>query len=486
MTKLKSFLFQNKSTGQTIAKNTFWLTANQVFGRLIKAGLIIYAARVLGTTGYGVFSYALSLALLFSIIADMGVGALLTRNLSVDGKMQKSLIATSLVIKLAMMLISVLAILFVAPLFTKITDAVSLLPIIAVLVIFDATREFFISINRATQRMELEVVIYILTNIFIVVGGIVALTFFGTSHALFIAYTVGSGLGLLTAILMFGKHLSKIWGAFEKSLISKIIRESWPYALLGLMGIIMVNTDIVMLGFFRETSEVGLYSAAQRPIAVLYSIPALIAGAYLPAITKLVNRDDALLRRLLEKTIAVTLLAGIPIALGGITVGDDLIKLVFGAQYAGAAFAFRALLSTLLIVFPSMIISSTVFAYNKQRSFIGLLLLGIIGNVVFNLLLIPRYGINGSAFATIGAELLANTFIWLKMKKINHFTVLPHLKKIVPAALVMVSLTMAMQAVNVNLLVNVALSAIIYFTLLLIFKEPLIGTAKRLVSGQQK
>ena len=482
MTKLKSFLFQNKSTGQTIAKNTFWLSTNQIFGRLIKAGLMIYAARVLGTAGYGVFSYALSIAVLFSIIADMGVGALLTRNLSVNEKMQKSLIATSLVIKLSLILMSVLAIIFVAPLFTRITDAIALLPIIAILVIFDAIREFVMSINRATQRMELEAGIHILTNIFIVIGGIAALFLFKTSQALFVAYTIGSGLGLLVALIVLGKHLSKIWRAFDKSLVRKIIQESWPFALLGLLGVVMVNTDIVMLGFFREASEVGLYSAAQRPISILYSIPGIMAGAYLPAITKLVNKDDKRIRGLLEKTITATLLIGFPLMLGGITVGPALIGLIFGASYSGAVLSFQVLLSTILIVFPSMIISTTVFAYNRQRSFIGLLLLGTIGNIVFNYFLIPKYGINGSAFATVGAELIANIFIWSKMKKINHFTILPHLKKIIPAALIMMALTVFMQSVGVGLLLNIALSGIVYFVLLRAFKEPLLKTAKELIS----
>ena len=244
----------------------------------------------------------------------------------------------------------------------------------------------------------------------------------------------------------------------------------------------MINTDIVMLGFFKEASEVGLYSAAQRPISVLYSIPGIMAGAYLPAITKLVNKDDKRIRGLLEKTITATLLIGFPLMLGGITVGPALIGLLFGASYSGAVLSFQVLLSTILIVFPSMIISTTVFAYNRQRSFIGLLLLGTIGNIVFNYFLIPKYGINGSAFATVGAELIANIFIWSKMKKINHFTILPHLKKIIPAAVIMTSLTVFMQFVGVTLLLNIALSGMVYFVLLRMFKEPLLKTAKELIS----
>ena len=51
---IKESLFSNRSLRQTVAKNTFWLTAGNVTGRIIKAGLIIYVARVLGAAGYGV------------------------------------------------------------------------------------------------------------------------------------------------------------------------------------------------------------------------------------------------------------------------------------------------------------------------------------------------------------------------------------------------------------------------------------------------
>jgi len=474
MTGIKSFLLQNKSAGQTIAKNTIWLTASRLFGHLIKAGLLIYAARVLGTTSYGVFSYALSIAVLFSIIADFGVGGLVTRNLSSTEGEQKPLLMTSLVIKLCLISASMLLVLFVAPVLTKIPEAAGLLPIIAVLIMLDGAREFLLSINRAKERMEIEAMILMLTNTFIVLIGLVTLMFLRTSGTLLLAYTIGSGLGFLVALLLLGKYLAGIWHHFNKGLVKMIVRESWPFALFGLLGVVMINTDIVMLGFFRDASRVGLYSAAQKPIQVIYMIPAVIAMSFLPAVTKLANRDNARFKKFLEQTVTATLLIGTPIVLGGIILGRGLIDLVFGAEYLDATLAFQLLLVTVFIVFPSIVIANAVFAYNQQKSFVGFLLLGAVGNIVFNLILMPKYGISGSAVATIGAELIANAFIWTRMKKINHFVILPHLKRILPAAAAMAGMTVLMQYLGVNLLLNIMLSAAAYFLLLKLFKEPLL------------
>lgn len=481
--RIASFLLQNKSSGQTIAKNTFWLSASNILGRIIKAGLMIYAARLLGTNGYGVFSYALSLAVLFSIFSDVGIGALLTRRISSTGKVEARYVATSLVVKLVLILLSALVIIFVAPLFTKIPGVLVLLPIIAVLIALDGIRDFVLAINRGKQRMEIEAVIQVLTNAAIVGAGILALIFFGTSKSLMVAYVIGSGVGLAISLVMLGKYLSGIWKSFDKKLVKKIISEAWPFALLGLLGVIMINTDIIMLGFLKGASEVGLYSAAQKPIQVMYVIPAILASAFFPAITKLVNKNDKKLRKILEQVIAIALLLGFPIALGGMILGRKLMNLMFGSEYLDATLSFQILLITIIIVFPTMLIANTVFAYNKQKNFIGLIFLGAIGNVLLNILLIPKYGITGSAIATIGAEFTASTFIWIKMKKINYFVVLPYLKKIIPAALVMTVFTIVMQQIGIHLALIIILSALIYFGLLKILNEPLLKTFRSIITS---
>jgi len=478
---IKSFLFKNTSTKQTIAKNTMWLSLSHIVGRVIKAGLMIYAARLLGAAGYGVFSYVLSLSVFFSITADIGMGAFVTRQISSAQKIEKDYLATALVIKIFLIGLSMLGIIFVAPAFTKIPGAGALLPAIALLIALDGIRDFVLAVNRAKEKMEIEATIHILTNIAIVVVGLFSLSIFGTSRALMVAYTIGSGIGLAVALAMLGKYFRGIWKSFQMNLVRPIIQNAWPFALLGLLGVVMINTDIIMLGLLRDASEVGLYSAAQKPIQVLYVIPAILASAFLPAITKLVNKEDKKLREIMEQAMTATLLIGLPIILGGIILGEKLMNFMFGSEYAAATLSFQILLITIAIVFPSVIIANAVFAYDKQKSFIGLLALGALGNIIFNLLLIPKYGITGSAVATIGAELSANTFIWLKMKRINNFKILRHTKRIIPATILMVVGTILMKAYGVNVAINIIASSIIYFWLLKILKEPMLKKIRGLI-----
>ena len=55
--RIQDWLLNNKTVGQTVAKNTFWLFSGQLISRLLRAAIVIYAARVLGASSWGAFSY---------------------------------------------------------------------------------------------------------------------------------------------------------------------------------------------------------------------------------------------------------------------------------------------------------------------------------------------------------------------------------------------------------------------------------------------
>ena len=60
--RIKNIFLIDTTLKAKILKNFLWLLVGNSGSRLLKAIIIIYAARKLGVEGYGVFSYALGLA----------------------------------------------------------------------------------------------------------------------------------------------------------------------------------------------------------------------------------------------------------------------------------------------------------------------------------------------------------------------------------------------------------------------------------------
>jgi len=77
---LENLLFTNISPKQTFLKNSFWLLLAQIISRLFKLILVLVSARLLGPTGFGTFSYILSIVTFFFMFADWGVNTLLVRD----------------------------------------------------------------------------------------------------------------------------------------------------------------------------------------------------------------------------------------------------------------------------------------------------------------------------------------------------------------------------------------------------------------------
>lgn len=469
--RIKTFLFENRHTKQTVAKNTFWLTMGTIGGRVVKAIIIIYAARVLGAEKYGVFSYALGLAALFSIFADAGTTGVLTREISKKPELLEKYLSTSLVIKLFLVAFSFFLIVVIAPIFSTVRGAVSLLPLAALLTVFDSLRDFSFSITRSWEKMELEAGIGIATGAAITVFGFGALFLHPGPYTLMIGYVLGSGTGLLCAILLLRKYLIESWGKFDKNLAKMILKESMPFALMGLLGALTINTDTIMIGWLRSTSDVGLASAVQRPISLLYLLPGLLASSTFPLFAKLARENNERVRSITERTVSFLMLLAIPIFIGGAILAPQIVGFLFGKEYIPASATFAVLLATVLWAFPAAIITNLIFAYGEQKNLVWIMLIGGIANVIFDYLLIRPFGILGSAFATLISQTLAYGFAWIKMKQINNFYTIRYLGKGFLASLCMGFIAWILALYKINVLVIIAVSALVYAFFLYWFRE---------------
>lgn len=488
--ELRAFLFENSSIKQRIAKNTFWLGAGTIASRLIKAILIIYAARVLGAAGYGALSYALSLSALFSIFSDIGVGGLITREASRRPDALRAYFSTGLVIKLVLAFICALIITIVTPQVSKIPAAAALLPLAALLVVFDGLRDFSFSITRAWEKMELEAFVNIFTNVMITVLGLALLFGYPDPRTLLAGYTLGSGIGTALSIWILRPYFHKFWTWFDISLVKYIFLEAWPFALSGLLGAIMINTDTLMIGLLKDARDVGLYSAALRPVQLLYFTTTVLGISAFPSLSKYSQSDKPMFRRIVEGLITSAFMIAIPLFVGGLIVGKGIILLLYGSEYVGATAVFSVLLFTSLTTLPGNILSNAVFAAGKQKVFLISLGLGALGNVAFNYLLIPRYGIVGSGFATIIAQILSTGVLWVTLKRASGFTTVRHLTKIIPASIGMGILVWGLSHFGTHVLISIGVGGIAYFAILFLMKEPVLARllpplAKRLASMKE-
>jgi O-antigen/teichoic acid export membrane protein len=480
---LKNFLLYNSTTRQTIAKNTFWLAFSQFGGRLLRSIIIIYAARILGAEGWGAFSYAITLVAFLTLFVDIGINVILTKEI-VRGEhsilKKESIISTSFFIKIFLLLIGVCIVVFVAPYFSKLDAAKALFPIVACILVFDTMREFGFSITRALEHMQVEAGLYTLTNISIVVLGFLFLSLAPSVTSFTLAYAIGTAIGMAATFFVLRNDLKNVFSHFRWDYIRPIFSSAWPFAASAALGMFMLNTDILMLGWFRGAEEVGFYSAGNRIVQLLYTIPSILTISVLPTFTRLAFSHREKMRYALENTITTLFLFSIPMGIGGVILGDKIIDLVFGSTYLPATLSFRILMLTLMIDFSALVLSNAVFAFNQQKKLTINTAIGASINVFGDIIFVPLFGMTGSALVTLVAQTASMAYLWHTIYTLLPFSITKKISNILFATIGMSASLLVFLALNIPVIIIIISSVIIYFVLLYARKEPLLREIKHI------
>ncbi len=480
MQKVKQFLFQNKTTKQTFAKNTFWLFFGDIMGRLLKLIVVVFATRVLGVEGWGVFAYALAFVSLFYALADIGINTFITREMSRGGIDKYHYLSASLVLKLFLLGFSFLISLICIPYIGNIALSIKIIIALGLLNFSDSIREFALSVNRALEKMEREAFIKIIMNVITTSLGIMLLVFYTDPLSLAIAYAVGSIIATGITFWLVWPEFRKITWKFTGKSLRTIFDFAWPFIAITLFSTAIASIDSIMLGQMKSAADVGLYAAAQRLVQFLAIIPIFIAASVFPIMAKAYG-DEESSTRIFEKIMTTTLALGIPIAIGGFIFSSPIITLIFGSDYSAGGMVLGILMLSILAVFPNIILDNSIFTRNLQRKFIGATAVGLLGNIIINLYLIPRYGALGAAVSTVVTQLLIMSFNWHYLKRFFHFSIINRLWIIMIANAIMLGVIVIGNILNIYFVVTILISMCIYIGALYLLKEPLIQEIQSII-----
>lgn len=483
MEELKNFFLKNTSAKQTVTKNVFWLFSSEIISRFLKIILVIYAARILGAGGWGIFSYAISIGALLMTFSDLGIGNLITREASQKKEGYKPFISAAFFIKGIVLSVSVLLVIFLSPLISHVPEAVMLFPAVAILLFFDSLRNLGFSINRAFEKMEREVIVMIITNVIILALGVFMLAVKPVPKSLAVAYALGSAAGFVAIFIIIKKEVAGLWSPIDWELIKTVFRTTLPLIFITLIGSIMSNVDIYMLGIWKTPGDIGLYAAAQRAQQFILIFPSMIATATFPLFSRLANTDREKSREVLEKTLSFTMLIGIPVAVGGAILSGNIISLAFGQEYIASIPVLRIFMIMLLVSFPLILLSNAIFAYDRQKETAFAYMSGVMANVLLNFILIPRLGAEGAALATLTSTAIITLLIWKKMKEVNYFKILPKLKNILAASAVMACSVVLFRYIGINAIINTVVSSFVYFGMLFLLKEQTVRDIREIIRG---
>ena len=400
---------EGRSSLHRILGNTGWLFADRILRMGVGLFVGVWVARYLGPIQFGLYNYSFAFVSLFGFLATLGLDGIVVRDIVRDSSRKAEILGTSFVLKLVGGMFAIVVInLSIAIFRGQDTHTRVLVAIFATALIFQS----FDAIDFWFQsQVQSRYIVWAKNGAFILITTVkIALIFNHAPLEAFVwaavAEIILGAVGLIFAYRFTGGSL---WSwRWDISRAKSLLHDSWPLILSGVAIGVYMRIDQLMLGEMLGNHAVGVYSAATRISEVWYFIPVAVVSSVFPSIIEAKQVSDQLYYERIAKLFRLMSLMALSIVIPLTFLSEFVIRILYGNSYSGAGTVLAVHIWAAVFVFLGVaqgpwILNEGLMKLSLQRTVIG-----AAANVVLNIVLIPMYGVNGAAIATLISQALAS------------------------------------------------------------------------------
>lgn len=408
--------FPSGSLRRIIAGNTL----SQLVGRLVSSVTIVVVSVLIaqryGPEGYGDFVKITTYVGFFYLLADFGLNAVYLQQTAsqrstatpIASEPWRILFGLRLVMSLTLVLVA-LAILSLFPHtvaygYTPLVrfGIIALVPVIMAQAITTTTNALFQKMLRydySTKAQNIGSFFLVSVALLLSQGGAMSGPMLGVA-----AVFAGSAVTAIVALLLVYRHLGSITPLFAFDKYVTIFRQGAPLGLALVFNLIYFHSDSVILALNRPTEEVGIYGLAYKVFELPLVVPIFFMNAVYPLLLERQRTKDDGRKKIFERSLQFLLGSSFMIT-AGLWLAAPLVSYV-RPDFSPSVLPLRVLSMGLPVFFVSALFMWFIIAQKKQTFLVIIHGIGMVINILFNLLFVPSYGYMAAAWVTIGSEVL--------------------------------------------------------------------------------
>ena len=390
---------------KSLKKNSFYSFFNAFTTLMFPLVTFPYASRILHPEGIGQVNFAVHTEGFFALIAGLGISSYATREAARirDNKFELSKFCKEII-----------TINFLSMLLAYIFLGLSLLFIpkfehYKILILVRSTSIFFSTIGLEWLYTAEEDFKYItLRSLIFKFIGLAFLFIFVKSENDTVQYTI---FGILTSVasnICNLIHSRKYIDYKQKSTLEFKKHLKYIFIFFGMRFVTSIYTtfDSLMIGFLSNDIQNGYYAAATKLNKLTLGLLTAATAVLLPRLSYYIHHDKKdEFDRLVGKSLSITVLLAIPMALGLILLAKPFVILFSGQDYIPAVTAMNIISPILVSIGIASITGTQVLpAIKKEKVTLTSYICGATINVTLNFIFIPKLGATGAAIGTLFAE----------------------------------------------------------------------------------
>ena len=225
------------------------------------------------------------------------------------------------------------------------------------------------------------------------------------------AYTVFGVLGgNIFNFIRLRKYLHRDFVGFSKLHPFKHLKPALHIFVFNVIASIYLQLNNVLLGFMKDAEAVGYFTAATKLMVIAVGLSSALGTVMMPRTSNLVAENKMNeFKELVQKSYDFIIASTIPLTIGLMFVSPYIILVLCGVNFTPAILTSQIIALNVLMIGVSNVLGMQIlYPMNQINIVILSISIGAITNLLLNLILIPRYGHNGTAIAYMLAETLVS------------------------------------------------------------------------------
>lgn len=249
--------------------------------------------------------------------------------------------------------------------------------------------------------------------------------------------------------------------------------------------------DSTMLGFLKDDTAVGIYTAAVKINKIVNSLITSLGVVLIPRLSYYIGiGEETKMKELINKAYQFVFMFSVPACLGLFMLSDEIVLLFSGSGFESAGFTMK-LLTPIVLVIPFSVVTNqqTFVPMGKEKLIIISTCTGAVTNFTLNSILIPRFAENGAAIATVAAESAVAVVCYFNAKRTLKISeIFSGYYQYWIAAIPILVIGGILEQVQMNyvlrMIVVMGTSAAAYFGILYLLKNPYFLEAMKIVKAR--
>ena len=399
--------------------------------------LFALVARLLPLAELGTYVLLMGLLFIFQAGAMLGLGPLITREVALDNSATGSWLSAAVLLLVPTALLNWL--LFPACVSLMGYKGMALLGglILGGSLPFSAgiqtAEAVFLAHGRATaiaiENMVENAVRVVLSLILLFLGyGLIALL---------MAHVLSRATGFCLSMALLRPLVRTPWLTWDWNRARTLLAGVPTFGLMTVAAIICFRLDVIMLSVMRNETEVGLYGAAYRLLALAFLVPESLVSAMFPVLSCSLQERRQEARDLVVTGMQLLLTLELPLCLAVAALAWWLMPLIFGSAFADASLVLMVLIFTLLPHSLNGLLGFLLQGDRQEKTALWLILGALGGNLILDFFLIRWLGMMGAAWGTLlSFSLGAGVHLWVVNRKVFPLDLLQPFMRLLGAGLV--------------------------------------------------